>query len=126
MVGHLRLCLAILFIIPTLIKAFVLSPLGRGVGVAGVQAEFSTHYHAQTCICMGCRNNLKKEKRIRNRVNAFRFKKGTPNRFQNNFADRSKAKAAEGEDATWNEMIFTYSAAAAAEATEAPVAAEAA
>lgn len=32
--------------------------------------------HVQTCVCMGCRNNLKKEKRQRNRVNAFRFKKG--------------------------------------------------
>ena len=26
--------------------------------------------------CMACRTNLKKEKRVRNRVNAFRFKKG--------------------------------------------------
>jgi hypothetical protein len=25
---------------------------------------------------MACRNNLKKEKRQRNRINAFRFKKG--------------------------------------------------
>ena len=25
---------------------------------------------------MGCRTNLKKEKRVRNRINAFRFKKG--------------------------------------------------
>lgn len=25
---------------------------------------------------MGCRTNLKKDKRLRNRINAFRFKKG--------------------------------------------------
>lgn len=35
-----------------------------------------TDRHVQTCVCMSCRNNLKKEKRQRNRVNAFRFKKG--------------------------------------------------
>jgi hypothetical protein len=30
--------------------------------------------HRYGCVCMGCRRNLKKEKRARNRVNAFRFK----------------------------------------------------
>ena len=46
--------------------------------------------------CMGCRTNLKKEKRVRNRVNAFRFKKGgfTKRRFNNGpdyAADQKKA-----------------------------------
>ena len=30
----------------------------------------------ESCPCMRCRTNLKKEKRLRNRINAFRFKKG--------------------------------------------------
>merc|ERR1712178_131883 len=32
-------------------------------------------------VTMRCRTNLKKEKRLRNRINAFRFKKGTFNKF---------------------------------------------
>ena len=84
---------------------------------------------------MGCRNNLKKEKRLRNRVNAFRFKKGGeceldlmtwmeaassqgatlmitpaappagPSRFQNSFQDRGAAKLKDAEDADWNALV---------------------
>ena len=31
-------------------------------------------------VTMGCRQNLKKEKRVRNRINAFRFKKNSARR----------------------------------------------
>ena len=40
------------------------------------RASASSAHWAQGCICMGCRTNLKKDKRVRNRINAFRFKKG--------------------------------------------------
>lgn len=50
------------------------------------------------CVCMACRNNLKKEKRLRNRVNAFRFKKNTFTRFRR-FDDRqSPADLAKAEE----------------------------
>jgi len=121
-----RFCLAALLLLPAFVKAYVLSPLGltatsRGANAAA-QVEIARG-HAQTCICMGCRNNLKKEKRIRNRVNAFRFKKGGgPSRFQSNFQDRNAAKEKDSEDADWNALVFTYSANAAAETAEEAVA----
>eukprot|EP00965_Chrysotila_dentata_P190136 6173701-Pleurochrysis_carterae.AAC.3 len=70
---------------------------------------------------MACRHNSKKEKRLRNRINAFRFKKQTYgfNKF-NNFADRNAQKANEQADGEWLAQVFTASAEAeAAEAAEA-------
>jgi len=68
---------------------------------------------------MACRTNLKKEKRARNRVNAFRFKKGgfVRRRF-NNGPDYAAEAKKEQEDNDFFSMVFTYSAeeAAAAEA----------
>jgi len=72
------------------------------------------------CVCMACRQNLKKDKRLRNRVNAFRFKKGG-NTFRfvrpgaYNPEDQKKAE----EDSAFFAQVFTYSAEAAnAEAAE--------
>merc|ERR1719382_571913 len=65
-------------------------------------------------ISMRCRNNLKKEKRLRNRVNAFRFKKVGGNKFFNRFADKSASQATETADGEWMSAVFTYSAMAAA------------
>ena len=50
------------------------------LGLARVAAPAA---RVEACPCMACRTNLKKEKRLRNRTNAFRFKKGgfTKRRF---------------------------------------------
>ena len=50
---------------------------------AAASASSPFHLDRDACPCMGCRTNLKKEKRQRNRINAFRFKKGgfTKRRF---------------------------------------------
>mmetsp|Transcript_7770 Transcript_7770/g.24320 ORF Transcript_7770/g.24320 Transcript_7770/m.24320 type:complete len:129 (+) Transcript_7770:44-430(+) len=110
-------------------KALVVTPLvlGRRAAVAAgdmLQTERCT----QHCVCMACRSNLKKEKRLRNRVNAFRFKKGGfgKKRFSNNrFEDRAVAAAKATEDAEFLSLIFTQSALAAEaeQAAEAEVAA---
>ena len=66
---------------------------------------------------MGCRTNLKKEKRVRNRINAFRFKKGgfVRRRFGPDYAaEQAKADA----DNQFYSMVFTYTAEAAALAEE--------
>mmetsp|Transcript_21626 Transcript_21626/g.26563 ORF Transcript_21626/g.26563 Transcript_21626/m.26563 type:complete len:122 (-) Transcript_21626:448-813(-) len=97
------------------VKGLALSSLGLARPAAVVVDR-----HAQACVCMGCRNNLKKEKRQRNRVNAFRFKKGGfgKKRF-NNYEDRAAAAAKASDDAAFMSMIFTYSAAAEADAAAA-------
>jgi len=65
------------------------------------------------CPCMACRQNLKKEKRLRNRINAFRFKKSAaPTRFYRNHAADDAKNA--NEDNEVYSLIFTHSAAAAA------------
>ena len=57
-------------------QALVVSGL-RGA-VAPISAAISHNSRLDgACPCMGCRQNLKKEKRLRNRVNAFRFKKSS-------------------------------------------------
>jgi len=53
-----------------------LAALVRTQQAVTVSQSLVTERHVQTCVCMACRNNLKKDKRVRNRVNAFRFKKG--------------------------------------------------
>jgi hypothetical protein len=53
-----------------------LAALVRAQQAVSVSQALVTDRHVQTCVCMACRNNLKKEKRQRNRINAFRFKKG--------------------------------------------------
>jgi len=66
---------------------------------------------------MAMRRNLKKEKRLRNRQNAFRFKQPTP-RFRFNRRNDPDPKLA-GEDAEFYSKIFTYTAEADAMAAEA-------
>ena len=72
---------------------------------------------APAAVTMGCRQNLKKEKRVRNRINAFRFKKGgfVRRRFGPDYAaEQAKADA----DNQFYSMVFTYTAEAAALAEE--------
>ena len=90
--------------------------LGRRAAVAAGDM-LQTERHTQHCVCMACRSNLKKEKRLRNRVNAFRFKKGgfVRRRFGPDYAaEQAKADA----DNQFYSMVFTYSAEAAALAEE--------
>lgn len=53
----------------------MLSPVARGPPAVAASSALVLDRSAQACVGMACRNNLKKDKRIRNRVNAFRFKK---------------------------------------------------
>ena len=48
-------------------------------------------------VTMGCRQNLKKEKRVRNRINAFRFKKNSARRR----CHRPLARAAHAARRSW-------------------------
>mmetsp|Transcript_45886 Transcript_45886/g.99807 ORF Transcript_45886/g.99807 Transcript_45886/m.99807 type:complete len:129 (-) Transcript_45886:359-745(-) len=120
----LRLVLAALLVAVAVVKAYVVAPLGaiaRSATPLSAERPVNTRTHTQTCICMACRHNSKKEKRLRNRINAFRFKKQTYgfNKF-NNFADRNAQKANEQADGEWLAQGFTASAEAeAAEAAEA-------
>lgn len=106
-----------------LLVAFVASTQAFMVQTAGKlglqRAAASEHWtRIETCPCMACRTNLKKEKRQRNRANSFRFKKGgfTKRRFTGvDYA--AEAKKAE-EDNAFYTMVFTYSAEAAALAEE--------
>ena len=70
---------------------------------------------------MSCRQNLKKEKRIRNRVNAFRFKKQVFKfrRFDNSAQSAEDAKKAD-EDNKFYSMVFTTLAEEAAAVAAAP------
>merc|ERR1712118_228487 len=98
-------------------QAFALQAAGK----LGMQrAAVSSHWaRADSCPCMGCRTNLKKEKRVRNRVNAFRFKNGgfVKRRF-NNGPDYAAQQKKADEDNQFYSMVFTYSAEAAALAEE--------
>ena len=51
---------------------------------------------APAAVTMGCRQNLKKEKRVRNRINAFRFKKNSARRCH-----RPLARAAHAGRRSW-------------------------
>ena len=84
-----------------LLVAFVASTaqafMMQAAGKVGLQraATSSPWHQLESCPCMSCRTNLKKEKRQRNRINAFRFKKGgfTKRRFfgPDYAADQKKA-----------------------------------
>ena len=63
---------------------------------------------------MRCRTNLKKDKRIRNRVNAFRFKKGGFVRRRFNGPDYAAEAKNQEDDNNHYSLVFTYSAEAAA------------
>ena len=53
-------------------QALVMQVVG---GQLSARAAVGCQQSLGVCPCMGCRQNLKKEKRLRNRLNAFRFKK---------------------------------------------------
>ena len=117
----LRSVLALVLLALHIAHAYVLAPLAalapasRAAGA--VQAVRSACEGSRgVCACMACRNNLKKDKRLRNRTNAFRFKKASTgfSRF-NNAAERDAKKAKEQEDAEFMATIFTATAEAAAE-----------
>lgn len=101
--------LAVLCIMPQLLTALMLQPLSA----VAMQCQRAVAPTVAPCPCMSCRNNLKKEKRLRNRMNAFRFKKNTGFQRFNNFADRGAESKKDAEDAEYMSLIFTYSAAAA-------------
>jgi len=91
----------------------------------GLQRAASSSAHwSQGCVCMGCRTNLKKEKRARNRINAFRFKKGGFVRRRFNGPDYAKEQKNADEDNQHYALVFSYTAeeaaAAEAEAKKAP------
>uniref|UniRef100_A0A7S3FFJ0 Uncharacterized protein n=1 Tax=Haptolina ericina TaxID=156174 RepID=A0A7S3FFJ0_9EUKA len=119
----LLLCLVLL----STVQALVMQVVG---GQLSARAAVGCQQSLGVCPCMGCRQNLKKEKRLRNRVNAFRFKKNDGFRRwtrpgQSTPEDLKKAE----EDSAYFGLVFSYSAeAAAAEAQaakEAPAASSA-
>ena len=57
-------------------QALVAQAFGANVSARAAVGHSSSRLDG-ACPCMGCRQNLKKEKRLRNRVNAFRFKKNS-------------------------------------------------
>jgi len=92
----------------------------NAVGGQVARASVACGARVGVCPCMGCRQNLKKEKRLRNRVNAFRFKKQTPFRFIRPGSNGPEEQKKADEDAAYFGLVFSYSAeAAAAEAAAA-------
>ena len=73
----MRLCSLLVLALACAARAFVL-PAQLPAAAAPVAA--SALRVAPGAIEMRCRTNLKKEKRARNRVNAFRFKKASASR----------------------------------------------
>ena len=96
-------------------QAFMLQ-VANQVGLS--RPAISSDCTAGVCPCMSCRTNLKKEKRSRNRINAFRFKKGGFVRRRFNGPDYAAEAKKQEEDNQFFSLIYTYSAeeAAAAEA----------
>merc|ERR1719331_3311199 len=84
-------------------------------------AATGMHLRTEDCPCMACRTNLKKDKRLRNRINAFRFKKGPTFRRRFTGPDYAAEQKKADEDNKFYSLVFTYSAeeAAAAQAEEA-------
>lgn len=111
----------------TATRAFTLGG-GASVAIGQPTQRFMTPLTAEApslrpgAVTMRCRTNLKKEKRLRNRINAFRFKKGTFNKFSRGPPRRDDSPTNE-EDATFYSMVFmhdtTQASSAEAEAKEA-------
>merc|ERR1719393_1036017 len=94
-------------------QAFLLQTAGK----LGLQSATACSQHlsrVEDCPCMGCRTNLKKEKRQRNRINAFRFKKGGYIKRRFNGPDYAAEQKKADEDNQFFSMVFTYSAEVAA------------
>merc|ERR1719164_116547 len=96
----------------TATQAFTLGG-GASVAIGQPTQRFMTPLTAEApslrcgAVTMRCRTNLKKEKRLRNRINAFRFKKNTFVRWtrpgQYNPEDAKK----QAEDAEHYSLVFT-------------------
>merc|ERR1719498_500528 len=116
----LRWALAALLLFCATVKAYVL-PGGMLMRAPATGCQTVNFGPARTCVCMACRNNLKKDKRLRNRINAFRFKKGGNTNFNrfNNFADRGAQKLKEDSDAEFMALVFTHDGAEPEAETEA-------
>ncbi|KAL1512177.1 hypothetical protein AB1Y20_005443 [Prymnesium parvum] len=112
----LRSLLLLLLAAISSVQALVMQGLTGQLSARRAAAEQSTRLGG--CPCMACRTNLKKEKRLRNRVNAFRFKKGGPVRFvrPGQYTPEDAKKAS--EDAEFYSLVYSYSAAAEAEDSE--------
>jgi hypothetical protein len=89
-------------------------PEMSGSPMAPYMPQWATSDLQRAAVEMRSRINMKKEKRKRNRLNMLRYKKPTPNRWQQqNTASDGSAEL----DAQFNAMMFTeIEAAAAAEA----------
>jgi len=96
-------------------QALLLQPAGQ-LGLH--RAATSPAARFDSCTTMSCRTNLKKEKRVRNRINAFRFKKGGFVKRRFNGPDYAAEQKKADEDSQFFSMIFTYSAEADAAAAE--------
>merc|ERR1719389_1434769 len=114
----MRSVLAILAILSvTVTQAFTLGGAGAAAvvqparGLATPLTEAPGLRVAPGAVTMRRRTNLKKEKRARNRVNAFRFKKGGTFKFTPRGPRRDDAGA--NEDAAFYAQVFTQSALAA-------------
>jgi hypothetical protein len=95
----------LLLLAATASQALLLPPAAPLNSLSRAEAGVS-----QSGICMMARRqNLKKEKRQRNRINAFRFKKRVPFRF-NRFNDRNQRPEANPEDVNFAAMVFTHMA----------------
>merc|ERR1711979_155428 len=111
------MCLLLIVAALSSVQALVAQALGCQLSARAAGCHMA---RAEACPCMACRQNLKKEKRLRNRINAFRFKKsGGFVRFQRpgSYSPEDAKKAA--EDAEFFSLVFTASAAAEAEAAAA-------
>lgn len=98
------------------VQAFVMQSTGRQLSARAAVCDTT---RTVACPCMACRQNLKKEKRLRNRINAFRFKKGggfvrfaRPGQY--NPEDAKK----QAQDAEFYSLVFTAMADAEAEQAE--------
>merc|ERR1712023_521635 len=93
-------------------------------GHMGLHSADAAITRTDGCPCMRCRTNLKKDKRQRNRVNAFRFTKGPVFKRRFTGPDYAAEQKKSDEDNKFFSLVFTYSAeeaaAAQAEAAKAP------
>jgi len=97
-------------------QAFIVQTASSLVGPRA--AAISPFERLGDCPCMRCRTNLKKEKRQRNRVNAFRFKKGGFTRRRFNGPDYAADQKKADEDNKFYSMMFTFTAEEEAAAAE--------
>ena len=96
--------------LPTVICLIYQALLLQPAAHLGLRASTAAVSRVEADTCMRCRTNLKKEKRVRNRVNAFRFKKGGFTKRRFNGVDYAAEQKKADEDAAFYALIFTHSA----------------